>query len=76
MKNVNVVSDGNTALIQGLIYNNTKQTVNNLKTENCVVVTTQKSEVSGRYFDGKDTDPGSENANKKWISLQARQDCF
>lgn len=65
MKNVNVVSDGNTALIQGLIYNNTKQTVNNLKTENCVVVTTQKSEVSGRYFDGKDTDPGSENANKK-----------
>ena len=65
MKNVTVVSDGNTALIQGLIYSGTTQTVNRLKTENCVVVTTQKHEVSGRYFDGKGTDPGSENADKK-----------
>lgn len=60
MKDVTVVSDGNTALIQGLIYYNTKQTVNNLKTENCVVVTTQKPSVAGRYFNEKDTDPGSE----------------
>lgn len=60
MRDVTVVSDGNTALIQGLIYNNTIQTVNNLKTENCVVVTTQKPSVAGRYFNEKDTDPGSE----------------
>ena len=61
MKNVNVVSDGNTALIQGLIYYNTKQTVNNLKTENCVVVTTQIPSVSGRYFNTTETDPGSDS---------------
>ena len=61
MKNVNVVSDGNTALIQGLIYNGTTQTVNNLKTENCVVATTQIPSVSGRYFDRADTDPGSDD---------------
>lgn len=60
MKNVNVVSDGNTALLQGLIYSGTKQTVNHLKTENCVVVTTQKPEVSGRYFNTAATDPGSD----------------
>ena len=65
MKNVNVVSDGNTALIQGLIYYNTKQTVNNLKTENCVVATTQKPRVPDRYFNEKETDPGSENAGIK-----------
>ena len=65
MNHVTVVSDGNTALIQGLIYSGTTQTVNHLKTENCVVVTTQTPVASGRYFDGKDTDPGSENANKK-----------
>ena len=63
MKNVNVVSDGNTALLQGLIYSGTKQTVNHLKTENCVVVTTQKPEVSGRYFNAADTDPGSDAKN-------------
>ena len=61
MKNVNVVSDGNTALIQGLIYNGTTQTVNHLKTENCVVVTTQTPVVEGRYFNTTDTDPGSDN---------------
>ena len=60
MKNVNVVSDGNTALLQGLIYSGTKQTVNHLKTENCVVVTTQTPVVSGRYFNAADTDPGSD----------------
>ena len=63
MKNVNVVSDGNTALLQGLIYSGTKQTVNHLKTENCVVVTAQKPEVSGRYFNVADTDPGSDAKN-------------
>lgn len=63
MNNVTVVSDGNTALLQGLIYSGTKQTVNHLKTENCVVVTTQKPEVSDRYFNEKFTDPGSENAD-------------
>ena len=63
MKNVNVVSDGNTALIQGLIYNGTTQTVNNLKTENCVVVTTQTPVVEGRYFNAADTDPGPDNKN-------------
>ena len=61
MKNVNVVSDGNTALIQGLIYNGTKQTVNHLKTENCVVATTQMPSVSNRYFYGTATDPGSDD---------------
>ena len=61
MKNVNVVSDGNTALIQGLIYNGTKQTVNHLKTENCVIATTQMPSVSNRYFDRSDTDPGSDD---------------
>ena len=61
MKNVNVVSDGNTALIQGLIYNGTKQTVNHLKTENCIVATTQMRSVSNRYFYGVATDPGSDN---------------
>ena len=65
MNNVTVVSDGNTALIQGLIYYNTKQTVNNLKTENCVVATTQISEVTGRYFSEKQTDPGSEKEDTK-----------
>ena len=60
MKNVNVVSDGNTALLQGLIYSGTKQTVNHLKTENCVVVTTQTPVVSGRYFNTTGTDPGSD----------------
>lgn len=60
MKNINVVSDGNTALLQGLIYSGTKQTVNHLKTENCVVVTTQTPVVSGRYFNAADTDPGSD----------------
>ena len=63
MNNVTVVSDGNTALIQGLIYNGTTQTVNNLKTENCVVVTTQTPVVEGRYFNATDTDPGSDNKN-------------
>ena len=63
MKNVNVVSDGNTALIQGLIYNGTTQTVNNLKTENCVVATTQIPVAEGRYFNATDTDPGSDENN-------------
>lgn len=63
MKKVNVVSDGNTALIQGLIYSGTKQTVNRLKTENCVVVTTQTPVVEGRYFNLTDTDPGSDAKN-------------
>ena len=63
MNNVTVVSDGNTALIQGLIYNGTTQTVNNQKTENCVVVTTQTPVVEGRYFNAADTDPGSDNKN-------------
>ena len=61
MNNVTVVSDGNTALIQGLIYNGTTQMVNHLKTENCVVTTTQTSEVAGRYFNTTDTDPGSDD---------------
>lgn len=61
MNNVTVVSDGNTALIQGLIYNGTTQTVNNLKTENCVVVTTQTPVVESRYFNAADTDPGPDN---------------
>ena len=65
MKNVNVVSDGNTALLQGLIYSGTKQTVNQLKTENCVVVTTQTPVASGRYFNLADTDPGSDNNGTK-----------
>ena len=65
MKNVTVVSDGNTALIQGLIYNGTTQTVNNLKTENCVVATTQMPSVSGRYFNAADTDPGSDDKTTK-----------
>lgn len=60
MKNVTVVSDGNTALIQGLIYSGTTQTVNRLKTENCVVVTTQTPVVEGRYFNAAATDPGSD----------------
>lgn len=60
MNHVTVVSDGNTALIQGLIYSGTTQTVNNLKTENCVVVTTQTPVVEGRYFNTVDTDPGSD----------------
>ena len=63
MNNVTVVSDGNTALIQGLIYNGTTQTVNNLKTENCVVVTTQTPVVEGRYFNTAATDPGSDAKN-------------
>lgn len=63
MKNVNVVSDGNTALLQGLIYSGTKQTVNHLKTENCVVVTTQTPVVEGRYFNTAATDPGSDAKN-------------
>lgn len=63
MKNVNVVSDGNTALLQGLIYSGTKQTVNHLKTENCVVVTTQTPVVEGRYFNAAATDPGSDAKN-------------
>ena len=62
MKNVTVVSDGNTALIQGLIYSGTTQTVNRLKTENCVVVTTQTPVKSlGRYFNTAATDPGSDD---------------
>lgn len=60
MKNVTIVSDGNTALIQGLIYSGTTQTVNRLKTENCVVVTTQTPVVEGRYFNAAVTDPGSD----------------
>ena len=60
MNHVTVVSDGNTALLQGLIYSGTTQTVNHLKTENCVVVTTQTPVVEGRYFNAADTDPGSD----------------
>ena len=60
MNDVTVVSDGNTALLQGLIYSGTTQTVNHLKTENCVVVTTQTPVVEGRYFNAADTDPGSD----------------
>ena len=63
MNNVTVASDGNTALLQGLIYSGTKQTVNHLKTENCVVVTTQTPVVSGRYFNTAATDPGSDSTN-------------
>ena len=63
MKNVTVVSDGNTGLVQGAIYSGTKQTVNNFKAENCVVATTQSPSVSNRYFNGATgTDPGSDAA--------------
>ena len=65
MKNVTVVSDGNTGLVQGVIYSGKTQTVKNLKTENCVVATTQLPSISGRYFNENDTDPGSESADMK-----------
>ena len=65
MKDVTVVSDGNTGLVQGAIYSNTIQTVNNFKAENCVVATTQLLSISGRYFNENDTDPGSEKAEMK-----------
>ena len=63
MKNVTVVSDGNTGLVQGAIYSNTTQAVKNFKAENCVVATTQSPSVSGRYFNQGKTDPEPTSAS-------------
>jgi hypothetical protein len=62
MKNVTVVSDGKTGLINGWTSSSGKQQTINFSATSCTVATTQDK--SAKYFLAGNTNPGQESASK------------